>query len=137
MCPPRADRPPAPASRARRGAQLRSWLLGHTREATDVRHQLWSEGAWTGLHSSNLPVPTGLTMPLTSRSLKFVSPANITVADSGASCIFFKTALSWFIRSWACSRVLSKWDVMRQSPIPDTLACNTTHRAGGYNQLGR
>lgn len=37
---------------------------------------------------------TELLLPLTSWSLKFVSPANITVADSGASCIFFKTILN-------------------------------------------
>lgn len=59
---------------------------------------------------------------LTSWSLRLVSPPNMTVADAGAACIFPSTVLNWFARSSACPRVLSRWEVIRHSSFPDTLA---------------
>ena len=79
-------------------------------------------------HSNKLPINTELTSSLTSWSLRFVSPANITVADPGASCIFSKTIFNWFIRSLACPLVLSKWEVIRPSSFPDTLTCNKINK---------
>lgn len=72
----------------------------------------------------------------TSLSLKFVSPPNITVVDSDISCIFLSTCFSWFIRSWAWPLVLSRWEVIRQSSLPDMVACqrnmvqSKTHNMG-------